>query len=184
MLEIGRTILLEQGVAQLTLRNVARTAGIRLFNLQHYFPSQTELLRAAIVQTIKHFETAAIEQLDGPTSRAPKTLFVDTCRYYLRLNRKRHVRILFFELGALAQRDEVVQRILHDAYQPYRDRLNPLIEAVNPELTRAERARRVDFITAALEGTMYVLNTQSTDDGDEDPSEKRFLSYLLTIATS
>lgn len=183
LLEIGCTILTDQSLADLTLRNIARTAGMRLSNVQHYFPTQIDLLRAVIAATIGRFERAAAAHLARANVSSPRSAFIETCRYYLQLNRQRSVRALFFDLGALAQRDAVVRQLLREAYQPYRVHFEPLIAQLNPTLTKAERAHRVDFLTAAIEGTMYVSDTVEMTSVTETAAEKRFLTYLLQIAT-
>ncbi|PYE21498.1 TetR family transcriptional regulator [Paraburkholderia silvatlantica] len=183
LLDIGCAIVTAQSLADLTLRNIARTAGMRLSNVQHYFPTQIDLLRAVIAAMIGRFEQAAAAHLAKAKVISPRSAFIEICRYYLQLNRQRSVRALFFDLGALAQRDAVVRQLLREAYQPYRAHFDPLIEQLNPTLSKTERAHRVDFLTAAIEGSMYVSDTVETTSRAEMAAEKRFLTYLLQIAT-
>lgn len=156
---------------------------MRLFNLQHYFPTQADLLRAAIVETITGFEEATSTYLSQARTNSPTAAFTETCRYYLQMNRQREIRTLFFDLGSLAQRDRIVANMLSEAYMPYRARFERLIAQLAPDADTAECSRRANFITAALEGTMYLLEPTDGCNTDKEDVETSFLSYLLQIAS-
>ena len=46
IMEACKTVLIDKGYTQFSLRNIAREAGMHLSNLQYYFHTREELLKA------------------------------------------------------------------------------------------------------------------------------------------
>lgn len=182
LLEISRDIVLTEGLRSLTLRNVARTAGMRLFNLQHYFPTQADLLRATLTHTINGFMQAEAVRLRRLDTNESREAFAESCHHYLRVNRKPSTRQLFLDLAALAPHDEAVAEILRDSYVKYRTHFSAALRRFRPGLPESEIASRVEFMTSAIEGVMFIMEPREKFRAADSAAEKQFIAQLLYIA--
>lgn len=178
----ARSLLLEHGASHFSLRSVAKALNIRLFNVQHYFPTTQALLRAALEDAITSFDAEMAAFLSTQQTDSAEAMFREICRYYLRMNGRRSVRFFFFEFAALAQRDPVIEEMFLQLYREYFERIRAVLQAANPALSRAQLDERVELIAAQLEGTMLVL--KATDEGTDCKSkaEERHLDFILAIA--
>ena len=54
-MEACKTVLIDKGYTQFSLRNIAREAGIHLSNLQYYFRTRDELVKGLIDYNNQHY---------------------------------------------------------------------------------------------------------------------------------
>ena len=65
LLDAAETILVRDGADALTLREVAKEAGITLGNLQYYFPTRAKLLEAIFERYATEFRAERAAVIDG-----------------------------------------------------------------------------------------------------------------------
>ncbi|OYO27661.1 TetR/AcrR family transcriptional regulator [Janthinobacterium sp. PC23-8] len=179
----ARNLLLQNGVSHFSLRSVATALNIRLFNIQHYFPTTQSLQYAALEQAVASFDAELAAFLSTQSMASAEAAFRECCRYYLRMNARRSVRFFFFELASVAQRDPVIEEMLRQLYQEYFSRIRTVLQSVNGALSPAQLDERVELIAAQLEGTMLVLKADDEAVDGHCASEERRLDFILAIAT-
>lgn len=178
----ARGQLLEKGVSGFSLRGVAVALGLRLYNVQHYFPSTETLLRAALADAIALFDAEIAEFLGAQRrTNTPQAALRETFRHFLRMNERRSVRFFFFEMAAAAQHDDVIEGMLRELYREYLARISALVIAANPALSRRELDRRAELIASTIEGTMLVLPAGAGNER-RGKSEDARVEHLVELA--
>jgi len=153
ILDAATAVLVHDGYARLSTRKIAARAGIRPGNLQYYYPSKHEVVRAVLERYLDRAVDAVERRLavaDGsPSARLRSALegvladqeCADGCRF-------------FFELWALAAHDAAVAVAMREFYGRYWRRVVALLLEVNPALGRPRAERRAALLVAMLEGLM------------------------------
>ena len=143
------TLLSRQGISGVSIRAVAREAGVASGLVGYYFADKTELIRAAL-RRIEEEDVALVTpasraspeaQLRAALRRVAKPEFLTTEYLSLRL-----------QLWSLAQAHEDYARINIEAQVRYRDGLAALIRAARPDLARTECARRAADVDVVQNG--------------------------------
>lgn len=149
ILEAAIGLLAREGISGVSMRAVAREAGVALGLVNYHFEDKTSLIRA-VLHRVEEQDLALVEpDPDLPPERrlltvlrrvaAPEYLTTE----YLSLR---------LQLWALARADEDFERINTDAQQRYRARLATLIRDARPELSRADCNRRAADIDVVQNG--------------------------------
>jgi TetR/AcrR family transcriptional regulator, cholesterol catabolism regulator len=142
-------LLARHGVSGLSIRAVAREAGVGLGLVNYYYEDKTSLIRAALnrigEQDLALLEPdpllEPVERLRVALRRVAEPRFLTTDYLSLRL-----------QLWSLAPAHGDFERINAEAQKQYRERLALLIRAARPELGRAECARRAADIDVLQNG--------------------------------
>lgn len=149
ILEAVLRLLGRVGVAGLSIRAVAREAGVAAGLVGYYFEDKSTLIRAAL-RRVGEQDLALLDadpllppqdRLRAALRRVAAAEFLTTEYLSLRL-----------QLWALAQAHEDFEQINTDAQQAYRVKLAALIRSARPELTRAECSRRAADIDVLQNG--------------------------------
>jgi AcrR family transcriptional regulator len=143
------SLLSQNGISGVSMRSVARTAGVSLGLLNYYYTDKTGLIRAALLR----IEEQDIELISGDSSLDPEARlravlkrvvapeFLTTDYLSLRL-----------QLWSLAQAHEDFAEINTTVQQRYRSGLADLIKAARPGLNRRECAKRAADIDVIQNG--------------------------------
>ncbi|HSS68205.1 MAG TPA: TetR/AcrR family transcriptional regulator [Nocardioidaceae bacterium] len=146
ILDAVLTLLAEQGISGVSMRAVAREAGVALGLVGYYYDDKTSLIASAL-RLIEKQDLALVEpdpslppveRLRGALRRIADAEFLTTEYLSLRL-----------QLWSLAQAHAEFAHINAAAQKRYRAGLASLIQAARPELSRAEankRAADIDII--------------------------------------
>jgi AcrR family transcriptional regulator len=146
ILEAVLSLLSRHGISGISMRAVAREAGVALGLVHYYYEDKTSLIAAALRQ-IEEQDLAIVEpdptlsperRLREALRRVADPEFLTTEYLSLRL-----------QLWALAQAHEEFAEINTTAQKRYRAGLATLIRAAKPELSRAEcnkRAADIDIL--------------------------------------
>jgi len=177
----ARRQLLEKGLSGFSVRAVARALDLRLFNVQHYFPSTEALLHAALKDAIATFDAEINQFLSEQHASGPREALRESCLHFLRMNKLRSVRFFFFEMAAAAQRDSSIEGMLQNLYREYLSRIRALVKSTNPALAAEELYKRVELMASFIEGTMLVLPSNGNE-GHDSASEEMRLDFLVEIA--
>ncbi len=152
ILDAATAILVEDGYANLSFRGVARRAGMGLGNLQHYFPTRGDLIRAMLDRAFKRFGEAMARRHDEQADSNPEAKVEAAITYVLGDQKRADSCVLFWELWALASHDEAASEIMSDFYAAYVDNIADLMRELRPEVSRARAQRAGVLVTALLEG--------------------------------
>jgi AcrR family transcriptional regulator len=150
ILDAALSLLSQRGIAGVSMRAVAREAGVSLGLLNYHYEDKLGLIRAAL----RHIEAHDIELLRSDPAQTPEERlrvalrrvvspeFLTTDYLSLRL-----------QLWSLAQAHEDFAEINATAQQRYRSRIADLIKDARPDLPRREctkRAADIDVIQNGL----------------------------------
>jgi TetR/AcrR family transcriptional regulator, cholesterol catabolism regulator len=174
ILDAVLSLLAQGGIAAVSMRAVAREAGVALGLVGYYYEDKTSLIRAAL-HRIEEQDIALVapdpgssaeEQLRAALRRVADPKFLTTEYLSLRL-----------QLWSLAQVHEEFAHINATAQKRYRTGLARLIHAARPDLSRAEcnkRAADVDVVQNGMWLTALL--------GLDRASQRRALTRCEEIA--
>ncbi|WP_104043659.1 TetR/AcrR family transcriptional regulator [Arthrobacter sp. ZGTC412] len=174
ILEAAMDLLSRHGIAGVSMRAVAREAGVALGLVNYYYDDKTSLIRAALRRVDEHDlllvapdpSAAPDEQLRKALRRIAGADLLTTRYLSLRLH-----------LWALAQADEDYAQINAAAFDRYIDGLASLIANAQPGLSWEEcRARAADIVV--IQNGMWLTSLLGVD----RESIKRSISRTEEIA--
>jgi AcrR family transcriptional regulator len=149
ILEAVVDLLGREGISGVSMRAVAREAGVSLGLVNYHFEDKTSLIKAAL-HRVESQDLAMVEpdpsfapedRLLAALRRVAEPQFLTTEYLSLRL-----------QLWALASAHEDFEQINAEAQKRYRARLAQLIRAARPDLSRAEDNRRAADIDVVQNG--------------------------------
>jgi AcrR family transcriptional regulator len=149
ILEAVIDLLARDGISGVSMRAVAREAGVALGLVNYHFQDKTSLIKAAL-HRVEEQDLALVEpdpdlspeeRLRTALKRVAEPRFLTTEYLSLRL-----------QLWALARAHEDYERINTDAQKRYRAGIATLIRDARPDLTRAECTRRAADIDVVQNG--------------------------------
>ena len=165
-----RRVLVEDGYDALSLRGVATRLGIRVGNLQYYFASRDALL----LEVARQEARADVEVLRSARERAedPQAGLTALVRA---LVRRWHSEggLVFLPLQLLAKHNPAFRECYREIYEAFYAEMELAIEAVDPAVTRSERATRARLLTALLDGAAMQVRVGS---------KREFLAALSATA--
>lgn len=156
ILRAAEKILIEQGYRSLSFRKIATEAGITAGNLQYYYPSKDELIRA-LLNTIIDIYVADLETLRGQAGDDADQQFAAVVTHVITDLNQKHTTHFFPELWALANHDEHGAQAMEEMYSRYRSIIQEVVALMNPALSKAQARKLALFITSSIEGhTMFI----------------------------
>lgn len=148
ILDVAMALLVERGYSNLSFRSVAASAGVGIGNLQHYFPTRADLIRAMLERAFDAFLQAISQQPATPRKQGDDDIAV-AIRYVLKDQKRRESCVMFWELWALAAHDADAAAVMSHFYARYVEHIATLVRRTRPELSSL-RARRAGVLIAAL----------------------------------
>lgn len=184
ILHAARTLLAAEGYAGLSMRRVAAEVGISLSNVQHYYKSRDALLEALLLYTMDLFQ----KKMDGisaaMTSASRIDQFLSTCDMFLEEITDPVTHAIFFELWALASRNEFASHLMDKMLARERKAIFHLIRGLNPAIDDDEYMQRAVLMVAQIEGLMlFRLNKAERRDQfmAVRASVRKVLTTLATV---
>ena len=175
IVEAARTMLLERGYDGLVLRELADSLGIKLGNLQYYFPTREAL--ALHVLGVEGARDALLIE-DQRRSDGPLPTFRTSVRDMALRYRGASGQLLLM-ITALAQHNVAFEQLYRDSYANFYPVFEKLLGEMQPALPAAEVAARARLINALVEGSAFQI-----DVGDLDVYLDRVLAEAERIALS
>jgi|CXWL01.1.fsa_nt_gi AcrR family transcriptional regulator len=151
ILNAAISIVIEEGYAALSIRSVAQRAGVGIGNLQHYFPTRTHLVRAALDRAFQQFERGAVPWRTEP-ELSPEEKMATAIDYVLADQKRADSCLLFWELWALAAHDEQAAAVMTDFYATYVNKVADIICEIRPRLPRLRAQKAGALVASLLEG--------------------------------
>ena len=184
IMEACRTVLIDKGYTQFSLRNIAKEAGIHLSNLQYYFRTRDDLLK----ELIRYNANTYFKNYDKlynslPSNPYPK--FVAVIDFLLEDIKNPLTRRYFIQLWALLDAsDEHSGKLINDMYAPQVAHLNEHLKDLNPKLSPGLRQQRAAIITAMIDGMMLMLEDADSDISENEAKiEIEMRKQIIRIAT-
>lgn len=177
VIEAARELLMKEGYAQFSMRNVAAHAGLHLANVQYYFPTRDELVRAILADTGARYR-AEYERLRAvaPANRVAR--FKAVIEFNLRDIATPQTRKFFIQLWALLSTlDGDCGDLLKELYRIDIQQLSECIADLVPDAESAEVRRRATLLAAMIEGLVVVRDAHTGN-----PAEmKRLMARAHTM---
>ena len=183
-MEACKTVLIDKGYTQFSLRNIAREAGIHLSNLQYYFRTREELIKALnrLQQPVLFSKNTRNAFATLPTT--PHLRFLAVIDYLIEDIRDPLTRRFFIQFWALLDASGAhTDRLLNDMYAPHIQTLNQFIAELNPLLSPGVRQQRAAMIASMIEGMMLMLEEADNDLGENEAGiETELRKQIIRIA--
>ena len=154
ILHAARSLLAAEGYAGLSMRKVAAETGMSLSNVQHYYQSKDALLEALLLYTMDLFQAKMDSISAAMTSASRVDQFLSTCDMFLEEISDPVTHAIFFELWALASRNEFASRLMDKMLGRERKVIFNLIRGLNPDIGDDEYMQRAILMVAQIEGLM------------------------------
>jgi AcrR family transcriptional regulator len=159
ILHAARGLLAAEGYAGLSMRKVAAEVGMSLSNVQHYYGSKDALLEALLLYTMDLFQKK-MDSISAAMTHATRIdSFLSTCDMFLEEITDPVTHAIFFELWALASRNDFASRLMDKMLARERKAIFHLIRGLNPAIGDEETMQRAILMVAQIEGLMlFRLN--------------------------
>jgi AcrR family transcriptional regulator len=174
----ARQILMDEGYVQFSMRNVAGRAGVHLANVQYYFKTREDLVRALLDDTGARYRAAYDElRTSAPADRIAR--FEAVVDFNLQDISTWETRRYFIQLWALLTTiDGDSGSLMNDLYAIDIQQLSECIADLVPGTESAEIRRRASVLAAMIEGLVVVRGAHS-----RSPSElKRLMARAHAVA--
>jgi AcrR family transcriptional regulator len=174
----ARELLMNEGYAQFSMRNVAARAGVHLANVQYYFKTREDLVRALLEDTGARY-LAAYDELRAaaPTDRTAR--FERVVDFNLKDIATWETRRYFIQLWALlTEIDGHSGGLMNDLYAIDIQQLSECIADLVPDTEPAEVRRRASLLAAMIEGLVVVRGAHTRSAAEM----KRLMSRAQAVA--
>jgi len=152
----ARQVFQEDGYAGFTIRRVAERVGITHGNLQYYFRTTEELLRAALPAYLSQVMEDYTEIASRPGVGAAQRCTALINRIFQNINETDLPKFMV-EVWAFASHEAYVAELLSDMQVRFRSIFAKLLSELHPTLTSAECHVRAAVICAQMDGmTIYA----------------------------
>lgn len=156
ILTAARDVLVEEGYPRLTMRNVAKRAGITVGNLSYYYPSKQALIQDLLQAVIQGY-LEDFDRISENVERSADERFDEMVRFIMGDLATRETAGFFPALWGLAYHDEFAAKEMNKIYAIERGAFAKVIEEMRPDLSRKEIDLLALFVSSSMEGhTMFV----------------------------
>ena len=178
----ARELLMTQGYAQFSMRNVAARAGLHLANVQYYYKTREALVKALLDDTGERYRSSYEElRARGPTDREAR--FKAVVEFNLKDIATSETRRYFIQLWALlTEIDGRAGRLMNDLYAIDIQQLSDCIADLVPDTDAAEVRRRASILAAMIEGMVVVRGAHSRNPAELKKLMARAQGMAMQIA--
>ena len=156
ILDVSRRLLMEDGHGKLTMRRIAKAAGMSPGNLSYYYPTRADLLADLLDYIIEGY-MSQFQALRDELSDDAEGQFRAVLGYVFDDLATRETTLFFPELWVLANRDDWIAQQMEKMYARYRATLADVIGLVNPALSETRKSDLALLVSASIEGhTVFV----------------------------
>jgi AcrR family transcriptional regulator len=161
VIDAARELLTDEGCGGFSMRNVAARASMRLSNVQYYFPTRDDLIRALFSDADRRYRRAFAEVLErAPNDRVGR--FEAVIDFNLHDIAQASTRGYFLQFWALLiSLDPKTGSLLNDLYAFDIQILSERIAELAPQIASSEARRRATLLAALIEGLMVVRGAHS-----------------------
>jgi AcrR family transcriptional regulator len=178
----ARELLMNEGYAQFSMRNVAARAGVHLANVQYYFKTREDLVRALLDDTGARYR-ASYDELRASTPADRIARFEAVVDFNLQDIATWETRRYFIQLWALLTTiDGHSGSLMSDLYAIDIQQLSECIAELAPATEAAEVRRRASVLAAMIEGMVVVRGAHSRSAAELKRLMKRAKAVAMQIA--
>ena len=145
----ARKKLIEEGIEQFALRELADALEIKLSNLQYYFKTR-EALVLHVLEVEAERDRAIVKSLQSASEDSSQTFRAIVRELTTRWRGESGV--LFSTLGTLAIHNSEYKKLYRSIYANFYEALEAPLKELNPALSDSELELRTRLITALIDG--------------------------------
>ena len=160
ILEAAKNVLVEDGFAAMSLREVAKRADMTVGNVGYYFPTKDSLL-AALAEYIFDRWDARFRRHLPPDLAGGEAVFLHSIRFMIEENKRPKTKSLLLEMWAMANRSRAIRRMMDTFYGRMRAWIEAMLADIDPAMASHSRRLRAALITAQIEGLMLLIGPNS-----------------------
>lgn len=178
----ARELLMTEGYAQFSMRNVAARAGLHLANVQYYFKTREDLVEALVADTGERYRNSYAElRAKGPTDREAR--FKAVVEFNLKDIATSETRRYFIQLWALlTEIDGRAGHLMNDLYAIDIQQLSDCVAELVPDADAPEVRRRASLLAAMIEGMVVVRGAHSRNPAELKKLMARAQGMAMQIA--
>ena len=166
LLDAAREVLIRDGSAAFSMRNVAQEAQLRLATVQYYFPTRDDLVRAMMRDAESRYRVAYDKCVAGVPAK-PLDRFKAILRFNLKDVADPLTRRWIIQMWALLSTlDGQSGTLLDEFYDMDISGLSTYIAQLCPDIPAAEIRRRAALLAAMLEGLVVVRGGHSPNSAE------------------
>lgn len=173
---VARTLLLECGSLEFTLREIALRAGISISNLQYYFPTRLAVLRAVLEPVIDAYMRELRHAVDEGT--APRDKLTVLMARALQDAKNVESSALWCHFVSLVAIDRDTAQLLDEWCATLSREIAVLVRAVNPAFTQAEGREIATLLIAMVDGLIVRTGTGMRKREDPNALDAMFLATV------
>ena len=151
IIQTTKKILVNDGLADLSTRRVARELGISIGNLHYYFSTKNDLLKAVIEDVIRGYDEE-FERKAKLFPNAPRKRIEAFVRYLIADAKKPEVRAFFYQLWGMSVQNNFAADLRDKTYRRFVDMMVDMLAPLHPDKSIAELKSLAMSISAPIEG--------------------------------
>lgn len=155
VLDAAAALLAAEGAAGLSTRKIAARAGMHAGNVQYYFRTKRDVVRALLERHLDQ-SRERVEQRMGAAPSSPREGLQGAIEEILADQGSAADCALFRELWALAAHDREIAAVVEAFYARYVDEVAGLLRRLSPGLAAARAKRVATLLVSLLEGMSIV----------------------------
>ena len=184
ILQAARLIFAAEGYAGLSMRRLATELGMSLSNVQHYYQSKDLLIEAVLVFIMNSFQS----KIDNIANALDNTSRIQrlnaTIDMFLEELNDPVTHGVFFEIWALAGRNEFASALMDKMLARERKSIFQLIQGMSPEISDHQAMQRAILIVAQVEGLMLFRLHKNTKKDEVVALHAALRQAVLSLATT
>ena len=179
ILEIARSILIEEGHYRLTMRHLAKKSGMKLASLQYHYPTKTELISALMVQSIGTYHSMIHYLVHSIGTSEDGTAIGRLFATY----QDEQMNGVFDQLWALSVQDPSLKRQYEKAYADFWETISDEVGRFDPSADEPTRRTRATMIIALLDGLETFFSADQLRKNIPSLLQDQVITLVRNIAT-
>ena len=181
ILEAAKAVLVEEGFAALSLREVAKRADMTVGNVGYYFPSKDSLLAALAEHIFDRWDARFRRHVPADLPGGQPT-FVYSIRFMIEENKRPKTKSLLLEMWAMANRSRAIRGMMDTFYRRMRGWIEAMLAEIDPAMSVHTRRLRAALITAQIEGLMLLIGPNSPAEAELVGIEEEAIRQIQRLA--
>ena len=182
LLSAARAEFTKYGYAGMTMRGVAKTAGVSLGNLLYYFQNKEDLFHSLIEHTLSDYVTR-LDPLRAKYSGDDDARFLAVMRFLIKDVKKSSTRQFLYQFWAVSVENKFVDKCRKRYEEFLLDRMSRMVQSVNDSLQPEELRQRAFILCGTIKGTAVMLGNGSKRASELKDIESLFANDALAFAT-
>jgi len=180
ILDAAKDIIVKEGFSGLSYRNIAKSAGIAVGNV-NYYPSKDDLMVDLAVYIFDRWGDRFQKRLPSALVDE-RSIFIFSINFMITENKRDKSASLLMEMWALANHSPSVGKMLDAFYSKMRAWIADMLDRARPGLDPPQLAIRAALITAQIEGLMILIGPRRQAHPELSGLEQAAVAHIAKLA--